>query len=64
MICLMEKVYFIILMGTFMMVGGKMIKNTVMEHTHIKMEIYTRVNGKIIYKMEQVRKHGWMDQNS
>ena len=45
------------------MVDGKMIKNMDMGHTHIKMETYTQVNGRVTYKMEQAKKHGWMDRN-
>jgi hypothetical protein len=44
-----------------MMVSGPMIKLMVLEHIIILMVQYIVVSGKMIYKMDKVKKNGWME---
>ncbi len=43
------------------MANGLKIQQMVMAHIHIEMEIDTKVNGKMIFKMVTVLSIGWTD---
>jgi hypothetical protein len=44
-----------------MMVSGPMIKLMDLEHIITLMVQYIVVSGKMIYKMDKVKKNGWME---